>query len=71
MIVLLSRIYAFLCAIWGIIQNAWSAVCAFFRFVWRLFDALPAFFASFPDWLLPLILLSFCVGLCLLIMGRG
>lgn len=70
MLVLLQRIYAFIVAVWGVICNAWDLVVNFFRFCFRLFNAIPTFLASFPDWVLPICMVGFAIGLCMLVLGR-
>lgn len=70
MYVLMQRIYGFLESIWNLLCNVWELVQGFLRYCWRLVDAIPAYFASMPAWVLPLALCCFSVGFTFLVIGR-
>ena len=67
MIQILLAIWGFVKKVKTVIVTVWFAVHGVLRFIFRMAQAVPALLSSFPVWLLPALLICFCMGFGLFI----
>lgn len=68
MLWILQQIYGVIMALVGFLFNIWSAVVNFVMFVYRMFQAVPLYFASMPTWVLPVVTCGFMIGIIMLLL---
>lgn len=70
MLYILQQIYGVFSSIFSFVHNIWNAFISFGLFVYRIFTAIPLYFASIPTWILPVVSFGFLVGIVFLLVGR-